>query len=115
MVLPILRTSMAQLPLSSKRLLTRWSKKKELFKLKDQYFQFPQTKYLPLREADLSKFNANEIKLIDDVLEKLSHFNANQISEYSHGDVPWLTTEMGDAIDYESIFYRQEVLFCEEL
>ena len=95
-------------PVEFKKITDKMVEEKELFKLKDQYFQFPQTKYLPLREADLSKFNANEIKLIDDVLEKLSHFNANQISEYSHGDVPWLTTEMGDAIDYESVFYRQK-------
>jgi hypothetical protein len=32
--------------------------------------------------------------------------NASQISEYSHNDVPWMTTEEGDVIDYESVFYR---------
>jgi len=95
-------------PVEFKKITDQMEKEKELFRVKDQYFQFPQTKYLPLREADLGKFNANEIKLIDDVLEKLAHFNANQISEYSHGDVPWLTTEMGEAIDYETVFYRQK-------
>jgi transcriptional regulator with XRE-family HTH domain len=81
---------------------------KDLVRIKDQYFQYPQTKYLPLRQPDLSKFNAHEIKLIDEVLEKLSNYNANQISEYSHGDVPWVTTEMGEVIDYETVFYRQK-------
>jgi hypothetical protein len=32
--------------------------------------------------------------------------NATQISDYSHNDVPWLTTEDGKVIDYESVFYR---------
>ena len=32
--------------------------------------------------------------------------NASQISEYSHNDVPWMTTEEGQVIDYESEFYR---------
>lgn len=32
--------------------------------------------------------------------------NAVQISDYAHKDVPWLTTEMGEIIDYESVFYR---------
>jgi len=32
--------------------------------------------------------------------------NAAQISDYSHNDVPWLTTEKGKIIEYESVFYR---------
>jgi hypothetical protein len=32
--------------------------------------------------------------------------NASQISEYSHGDVPWLTTDDKKIIDYEKVFYR---------
>ncbi len=32
--------------------------------------------------------------------------NATQISDYSHNDVPWQTTEDGAVIDYESVFYR---------
>lgn len=81
-------------------------KDKDLVEVKNQYFQYPQRKYLPLRSADLSSLKANEIKAIDEVLEKLSDMNANQISEYSHGDVPWKTTDDGEIIDYESVFYR---------
>jgi hypothetical protein len=32
--------------------------------------------------------------------------NAKEISDYSHNDVPWLTTEDGQPIEYESVFYR---------
>jgi hypothetical protein len=32
--------------------------------------------------------------------------NAKQISDYSHGDVPWLTADDGGIIEYESVFYR---------
>jgi transcriptional regulator with XRE-family HTH domain len=81
-------------------------KKKELVRIEDKYFQYPQRKYLPLREPDLSILKANEIKMIDEVLEKLSDMNASQISEYSHNDIPWLTADDGDIIDYESVFYR---------
>ncbi len=31
---------------------------------------------------------------------------ASQISEYSHKDIPWLTTEEGEIIEYEAVFYR---------
>ena len=81
---------------------------KDLKKVQDSYFQYPQTKYLPLRLPDMSKINitGNEQKLIDDVINSLSDMNAKQISDYSHNDVPWQTTEEGEAIDYESVFYR---------
>ena len=79
---------------------------KDLTKVQGKYFKHPQTKYLPLRQPDLSILNANEIQLIDNVLNKMSDMNASQISEHSHNDVPWLTTEDGKIIEYESVFYR---------
>lgn len=79
---------------------------KDLTKVQDIYFQYPQTKYLPLRKPDLSKISTHEQKIIDDVINSLSDMNAKQISEYSHADVPWQTTEEGAVIDYESVFYR---------
>lgn len=80
--------------------------KEELSRVESQYFQYPQTKYLPRREPDLSKLTANELEMIDNVLKKLSDMTAKQISEYSHNDVPWPTTEDGGVIEYESVFYR---------
>ncbi|MFQ5456434.1 MAG: type II toxin-antitoxin system antitoxin SocA domain-containing protein [Nitrospirota bacterium] len=80
--------------------------KKEVIKVESKCFQYPQRKYLPLRTPDLSILKASELKMIDEVLDKLSDMNATQISEYSHKDVPWLTTEEGKAIEYESVFYR---------
>jgi transcriptional regulator with XRE-family HTH domain len=78
----------------------------EIIKVESTYFEYPQTKYLPVRKADLTKFKANEIELIDNILDRLSGMNASQISEYSHNDVPWLTTENQGIIEYESVFYR---------
>jgi transcriptional regulator with XRE-family HTH domain len=79
---------------------------KDLVRVKDKYFDYPQTKYLPLRKADLSKLSGSEIELIDNVLDRLSDMNAAQISDYVHNDVPWLTTDDGGIIEYESVFYR---------
>lgn len=88
------------------KIVEKMEKDKELMRVKDKYFSHPQTKYLPLREPDLSVVSGREIELIDEVLNKLSDMNANQISEYSHSDVPWLTTDEGKVIPYESVFYR---------
>lgn len=79
---------------------------KDLMRVQTKYFKYPQKKYLPLRDPDLSKLSARELATIDSVLERLSDMSAKDISDYSHNDVPWLTTEEGKPIDYESVFYR---------
>jgi len=73
-----------------------------------QYFQYPQRKYLPLIEPDLSILSAREIDMIDRVLRRLSDMNAAEISRYSHDDVPWIVTEDQQPLEYESVFYRTE-------
>lgn len=93
-------------PIEFQVIVNEMIKSKEIEVVKSKYFQHLQKKYLPHREPDLSVFNANEIKLIDDVLQKLSDMNASTISEYSHQDVPWIVTPERQKIDYESVFYR---------
>jgi len=78
----------------------------DLTQVKNQYFERAQTKYLARRRPDLSVLTAQELQVIEDVLIRLSDKNASEISEYSHGDVPWLATEDGQIIDYELAFYR---------
>ncbi|GAH65882.1 unnamed protein product, partial [marine sediment metagenome] len=93
-------------PIEFKKIVEKMIEEEDTMKVESSYFNYPQTKYLPLRRADLSKLKANETEVIDDVLNRLSDMNAAQISEHSHNDVPWLTTEDGEIIEYESAFYR---------
>jgi transcriptional regulator with XRE-family HTH domain len=93
-------------PMEFKKIIETMIDKEEIMKVESKYFDYPQTKYLPLRKPDLTKLGAHEIEVIEDVLCRLSDMNATQISDYSHNDVPWLTTEDGKVIDYESVFYR---------
>jgi uncharacterized phage-associated protein len=93
-------------PLEFRKIVGQMMVKGEIIEVKDKYFEYPQRKYLPLRKPNLGVFRGNEIEVIDDVLDRLSDMNARQISDYSHNDVPWLTTEEGKIIEYEAVFYR---------
>ena len=93
-------------PMEFQKIVEKMTGDEEIDRAGSKYFDFPQTKYLPLRRPNLSKLKANEIEVIDSVLNRLSDMNASQISDYSHNDVPWLTTEDGGIIEYESVFYR---------
>ena len=93
-------------PVEFVKIVDQMISEKVIEKVKSRYFNYPQTKYLPLRKPDLTLFKAYEIGVIDDVLNRLSDMNATQISDYSHADIPWITTDEGEEIEYESVFYR---------
>lgn len=93
-------------PVEFAKLVKKMIKEGEIEKVDSDYFSYPQTKYLPLRKPDLKKLSAPEKDVIDEVLNRLSDMNATTISDYSHGDVPWMTTEDEEPIDYELVFYR---------
>lgn len=79
---------------------------KELSSVEDQYYSYPQTRYIPLQKADLTKLSAAEKTVLDSVVERFSDKSAKWLSEYSHDDVPWKATADKDVIDYELVFYR---------
>lgn len=95
-------------PIEFKKIVEQMESQGELETVKSKYFQHEQKKYLPHRTPDLSVLTAQEKEHIDDVLARLSDKNAKELSDYSHGDVPWLTREFGEALSYESVFYRDE-------
>lgn len=101
-----IRNHFGPTPVEFRDLVDDMIEKKELEKIQRPYFEYSQKKYLPLREADLSMLSGQEIELINDVLNRLSDMSAKEISAYSHDDIPWQSTPEGEAIDYESVFYR---------
>jgi transcriptional regulator with XRE-family HTH domain len=101
-----IRNHFGPTPVEFRSIVERMIKDEEIEKVRSKYFKHPQTKYLPLVEPDLRELTAPELRTIDEVLARLGEMNARQISEYSHGDVPWLSTEEGKPIEYEAVFYR---------
>lgn len=73
---------------------------------KYNYFGKTQTYYRVVGDARWNDLTSHHLAHIDDVLNRLSDYNARQISEYSHDDIPWRCTIPGKAIPYELVFYR---------
>ncbi len=80
----------------------------EIETVKSSYFQHEQKKYLPHRAPNLSVLSGREKEHIDEVLARLSDKNAKELSDYSHGDIPWKSAQVGKPLSYESVFYRDE-------
>ena len=81
--------------------------KRQLQRVKTEYHGYPQTRYLPLVKADLTELRASEKDVIDRVIEQMSDWSANMISDYSHKDLPWIVTDEGEDISYNLAFYRE--------
>ena len=64
-------------------------------------------KYSSISDPDVSLLKADELELIDDVIDKLSDLYSNEISEYSHGDLPWRIAKDDKELNYEAVFYRE--------
>jgi len=76
-------------------------------RIKTEYYDKMQTRYIPLTKADLTELKASEKEVIDKVIEQLSDLSAAAISNYSHKDMPWMASKEGEEINYELAFYRE--------
>lgn len=78
----------------------------ELDKINVDYHGYPQKKYIPKRDPNLEELTAREMELITDVLNRLAYKSAKQLTDYSHNDIPYMTTGDNEIIEYETVFYR---------
>lgn len=67
-----------------------------------------QKRLIPLRDADLSVFLAEEIAFVDRIIDELRPYNATEISEQTHKLVCWQFADMGDEISYAGFLISSE-------
>ncbi len=80
---------------------------KSIKRIKTDYHNYKQTRYIPLKKTNLQELKASETEILDRVIEQFSDWSAAAISEYSHKDIPWLVSKEGEVIDYELALYRE--------
>jgi hypothetical protein len=66
-----------------------------------QYFGREQIRTIALRDSDLSKFSAQEIALVTEVIDYFWESNASQMSDFSHEFRGWKLAADGEDIPYE--------------
>lgn len=94
-------------PMEFKDIVGEMIKGGEIVRISGKYFNYPQQKYLPVRDPDLTKLkDARELQHIDEVLARLGDKNAKELTDYSHEDVPWVVAQDNKPLDYEAVFYR---------
>ncbi len=77
-----------------KRLQKQNVLKSELSKAGD----YSQERYLALRDPDLTLFAREEIDHMEEIAKRFEFWTAKQMSDSTHEDWPWLSTELGEEI-----------------
>ena len=95
-------------PVSFAKIVRQMEADGRLVEVSSKYFGLEQKKYIPVVEADVSELSGQELKHIDDTVERLAHLSAKQLSELSHIDTPWRVAKDKQILNYSHAFYRPE-------
>lgn len=71
---------------------------------------YKQKKPLALRKADLSLFSAEEIDVVNRVIDKLRNHTATDVSELSHQTVGWELAKFGEVIPLSTVLISNRPL-----
>ncbi len=80
----------------------------KLVLVQSKYFGFDQKKYLVTSDTVVSYLSAQELKHIDDELERLASKSAKELSDLSHIDTPWRVAKEKQVLNYRHAFYRPD-------
>lgn len=76
---------------------------------------YVQKRVVAQEPADLSRFAAEEIDLIKDVIQELWGKTAKEVSEMSHEEWGWKLTEDGDTIPYRTAWLSSQPLSQDQI
>ncbi|MCX6761962.1 MAG: DUF4065 domain-containing protein [Candidatus Moranbacteria bacterium] len=103
-------------PVMFAKIVEEMKAKNEIEEVKSKFYDREQKKYFlnPDYQVDLTPLTAQEIKHIDWELRRLADKTAKELSELSHEDMPWRAAKMGERVEYNGVFYRDEKLSVRE-
>ena len=114
MGLKYIKNTFGPTPVDFAKIIKDMEKDGEVEEVRTRYYDKEITKYLPLVKPDLTSLSARELEHINKTLERLSDKSATELSDFSHKDIPWIGTEYKEIIDYDSVFYRNEITSVRE-
>lgn len=61
---------------------------------------YEQVKYYPNAAPAMDIFDKSELEHIENITKRFEHWTASQMSNQTHEEYPWKTTQWGEVIDY---------------
>ncbi len=103
-------------PVMFAKIIAEMKSKNEIEEVRSKFYNKEQKKFFlnPEYEIDLTLLSAQEIKHIDWELRRLADKTAKELSDLSHEDMPWRAAKIGEEVQYNGVFYRDEKLSVRE-
>jgi uncharacterized phage-associated protein len=77
--------------------------------------EYTQLRVVAHHEADLTLFTGRDIKLVDEVMLRLLHMSAKELSELSHNDIAWKIARLNEPIPYQASILSNEEITQEDI
>ena len=90
-----------------KEMIRKLKSEKKVDEITEKAGPYDKQRYIALTEPDLKTLSGSEKEVIDNMIKRYGSYNASQIEEISHQDVPVRATQPKEWIDYELVFYRE--------
>jgi uncharacterized phage-associated protein len=71
-------------------------------------------KCVSIAEPDITCLSERDIETIEWVFDRYGNYTPRQISDTLQKDIPWSSTRIGGIIDYELVFYRNNLTSVSE-
>ncbi len=78
------------------------------------YGNYPRHRWTVVGEIENELLSHDEREILDQQLERFSRFNASGIVEYSHQEIAWLSTDIGEPMAYEMSGFAAPPLSSDE-
>lgn len=95
-------------PVSFAKIARNLQRQGKLVEVNSKYFNYDQKKYLVTSEPEVSALSAEELRHIDNELERLASKSAKELSDLSHIDTPWRVAKERQTLNYRHVFYRPD-------
>ena len=80
-----------------------------------EYFMGNQKRLIPQRGANIALFDPVELKLVGEVIQEFENYNATSISEFSHREWAWRSTNDREDIPYNTAWVSRGPLSAEQI
>jgi len=70
------------------------------------YYNFEQSRIVPLRESKSELFTKEQLELVDAVIGWLRSYSAQEVSEMTHRELSWNLLKNGEIVPYYTVFLR---------
>ncbi len=104
---PYMKLEQGFVPYHMKPILEEMIEANEIVIRKRQNYQYIQHRVVPLRDADLKLFSANDIALVEEVIDECIGLTGSAMSHQSHGTA-WKVAAMREVVPYAAFLLSDD-------